>query len=126
MNVVEAEYIFSENLYQLKERVLVLLPDPWNSLPPDQISLLGKILNSIKLSLDGVTIIHNPSPSLEKLKNLQPSHLLSFGVPVPSVNNLYSPENVEGIHIIYSEPLDKLNDITKKSLWLALRSAFSL
>lgn len=126
MNNVEAEQIFSEELYLLPRKVLVLIPKPWESLQPDEILLLNKILGSVKLSLSAVQIVCYAETDLTTLKTFNPSYILSFGTRLIPDSKLFNPETIDGIRIVQSEQLLNLDDAKKKSLWQALKQAFGL
>lgn len=126
MNKVEADQIFTEELYRLPGKVLILLPSPWQSLQPDEEVLLRKIVTSIKLSLDGVQVLHRTETDIDSLKVYNPSHIISFGTKLTPNAKLFVAETIEGIQIVQSEALSKLDDSKKKSLWNALKQAFGL
>jgi hypothetical protein len=119
------QFIYSEELYKLAPRVIVLLPVPWEALPEDQVILLGKILGSVKLSLAGVQILCREQTELSELKVFNPSAVITFGTALNPASELYNASETDGIRIIQSEPLGSLNDLTKKSLWNALKAVFA-
>lgn len=125
MNKLEADQIFTEDLYKLPRRVLVLLPEPWQSLNPADETLLRKILASVKLPLEGVQVLSQATADLNSLKVYNPSHILSFGSQLDSELKLFTPTVIDEIRIIQSESLNTLDDTKKKSLWLALKQAFT-
>lgn len=126
MNKVEAEQIYIEDLYRLPGKTLVLLPLPWQSMPPSEIVLLSKILGSVKLSLDAVQVLSLSEADVESLKMYNPSYVLSFGSKLRPETNPFTTETVNGICIVQSEMLTDLDDVKKKSLWIALKEAFKL
>jgi len=126
MKKAEADQIFTEELYRLPEKVLVILPAPWEALTSDQVLLLSKILGSVKLNLDGVQVLHHTEIELSSLIVNNPSYILSFGTRLIPECKPFSYEIVDDMTIIQSEALEFLDDSKKKSLWLALKQAFSL
>src|SRR5688572_14822285 len=126
MNKLEADTIFTEELYRLPGKVLVLIPSPWQSLPPDNEVLLRKILGSVKLSLDGVQVLTLAAASLNSLTVYNPTHILSFGTQLDTEYKPFTLEVKDKIHIVQSEALHSLDDSKKKSLWIALKQAFGL
>jgi hypothetical protein len=126
VNRLEAEYFFSENLYQIKRKVIVVIPVAWNSMRIEDTTLLNKILASIKLNLNSVQILSTSTTSLNQLITYEPSAIILFGVNFTPTVKTFSSENFKGVTVIASEALDKLDDVKKKSLWNALKQAFKL
>jgi hypothetical protein len=126
VNRLEAEQIFSENLYQIKGKVIVILPVAWSSLRVEDVTLLNKILASVKHSLDGVQILSLQTTSLNQLLSYEPSAIILFDVNFTPAVKPFSSEIIEGVTVIASDALDQLDDAKKKSLWGALKQAFKL
>lgn len=125
MSSAAQQFIYTEELYKLPQQVIVLVPVPWETLPEDQVVLLGKILGSVKLSLAGAQILCRGKVDLSELKVFNPYAVISFGTTLTPASELYTASETDGIRIIQSEPLGSLNDATKKSLWNALKAAFA-
>lgn len=125
MSAASTQFIYTEELYKLPGRVIVLLPVPWETLSDDQVTLLGKILNSVRLSLAGVQILCREKADVHELNVFNPSVIISFGTAVNLKIEPYTPGEVDGIRIILSDALNKLDDTKKKSLWNALKQAFA-
>jgi hypothetical protein len=126
VNSIEAEQIFSENLYLIKGKVIVVIPEAWSSLGIEETTLLSKILVSIKLSIDGVQILSAHTTSISQLKGYDPSAIILFGVNFNPAIKPFSSEILDGVTVIASEGLGQLDDLKKKSLWGALKQAFKL
>jgi hypothetical protein len=126
VNTVEAEHIFLENLYRINGKVLVVLQAPWSSYKPEEITLLTKILGSVKLSIEGVQVLCKESVTIKELLNYEPSFILLFGINFTPSIKTYTAETLEGITVINAESLSSLDDIKKKNLWLALKQGFKL
>jgi hypothetical protein len=122
----EADQIFAEELYLLQKKVLVLIPAPWQSILPEHVQLLGKILASVKLSIDGVIVLHYPKIDLDSLLVYNPKCILSFGTALTPPCKTFVVEEVQGIQIIQAEAFESMDDLKKKSLWIALKQAFKL
>lgn len=118
------QFIYTEELYNLPGRVIVLLPVPWVTLSEDQITLLGKILGSVRLSLSSVQILCHEKINSMDLKVYNPSAIISFGTILYPTIESYTAGEVEGIRVIQSDTLDLLDEVKKKSLWNALKQAF--
>ncbi|SRR6218665_1923111 len=125
MSAASTQFIYTEELYKLPGRVIVLLPVPWETLSDDQVTLLGKILNSVRLSLTGVQLLCREKADVHELNVFNPSVIISFGTAVNLKIEPYTPGEVDGIRIILSDALNKLDDTKKKSLWNALKQAFA-
>jgi len=118
------EFLYQEDLYQITDSILILVDKPWEELREEDKTLLSKILGSVKLSMDKVHVMHRSATSLQELLPYQPSKLISFGVNLAEGTELYKCLSSQNISFICSEPLSSLNDVTKKSLWGALKQLF--
>lgn len=125
MSETSAQFIHTEELYKIPQKTIVLLPVPWETLSEDQILLLGKILGSVRLSLAGVQILCREKVDVHELDVFNPSAIISFGTLLTPKIESYTPGEVDGIRIIQSDTLGKLDDTNKKSLWNALKQAFA-
>lgn len=124
MNSAEAEEIFKEELYHLPARVIVLIPVPWQNLSEDQIAQLRKILEFVKLSLDGVQILHHEAVEIERIMIYNPSLILSFGTNLLPDNSADGLQTIHTTSIIRTGILGSLEDVQKRSLMSALKQAF--
>lgn len=121
MNEAPGQFIYSEELYSLPGRTIILIPTGWNELPETDIILLDKILSAARLSLAGSQIISTRQTSLAELQRYKPSLILSFGVPLQPETEYYQSAAHENTTIIRSHPLGELDDARKKNLWTALK-----
>jgi hypothetical protein len=126
MNIAEVGQIFNNELYQLPERVIVLIPVPWENMSADQITQLGKILSYVKLSLEGVQVLTYAEVTVSDLDVFKPSIVLSFGAKLTPPLSPYEAHTVNGTQIIYSAALGSLGDSEKRNLMSALKGAFKL
>jgi hypothetical protein len=124
MTPSEAEHIFTDDLYQIRSGVLVVLGTPWTSLQQSDIELLHKILNAVKLSLAGVTIVESTEINDALLRTYQPHTVLGFGTAsnLPIIS--YQATNIGEAKIILADAIDKLTDENKKELWGELKKIF--
>ena len=118
------EFLYHEDLYQLRDSILILVDKPWEQLRDEDKTLLSKILGSVKLSMDKVQVLHRSTISLEELIRYQPSKIISFGVTLQENTELYTVINQQGLSFINSEGLASLTDASKKRLWGALKQLF--
>ncbi len=111
--------LYPEEIYQIKDRVLIVLTTSWESVSEEDKTLLAKILGAIRLSLDGVQIISQQKPDFQAIKMLSPKWVIRFSNDYPK--DYYKAESIEGSIIVNSHLLSDLDDARKKSLWMALK-----
>ncbi len=126
MRIVEAGQIFNNELYQLPERVIVLIPVSWENMSEDQITQLSKILSYVKFTLEGVQVLTYTEVAVSELDVFKPSIVLSFGTKLKPPLSPYETHTVKGTQIIYSAALGSLGDSEKRNLMSALKEAFKL
>lgn len=125
MSETSTQFIYTEELYKIPSRTIVLLPIPWETLTEEQVTLLGKILGSVRLSIAGVQIVCREKADVHEFDILNPSVIISFGTLLNPKIDSYTLGEVDGIRIIQSDILSALDDIKKKNLWGALKQAFA-
>jgi hypothetical protein len=118
------EFLYQEDLYQLNDSILILVDKPWEEIAEEDKTLLNKILGAVKLTMDKVQVLHRTNISLQEVMTFQPSKIISFGTKLQEINEFYTVVNHQGISFISSEALSSLTDISKKSLWAALKQLF--
>jgi hypothetical protein len=119
--MVANEFLFTEDIYQITGSILVVIDNPWEDTREEDKTLLSKILGSVKLSLDKVQVVYQQDASLASLAVYQPSTIISFGTVLSPAHEYYKYYTIENISFIQCDALNMLNDVTKKSLWLALK-----
>jgi hypothetical protein len=119
------EFLYQEDIYLINDSILILIDKPWQEISEEEKILLSKILGSVKLSLDKVQIVHAADATLDSLKVYQPSKIISFGIHLSHSHELYTHYVAKNISIIQSDALQNLDDTLKKSLWGALKQAFT-
>lgn len=120
------ESLYTEELYKIGPRVLVIIPNAWSEIPEECQSVLAKMLVAVKLNLAAVQIVTRKEFALEDLAPLAPTRVLVFGSTLTTSSALYEHFTSDGISVILSESLEKLDDGKKKSLWMALRQMFNM
>jgi DNA polymerase III psi subunit len=120
------EYLYQEELYSQRAKVLVVLSLGWNDLSEENQQLLKKILGSVKLDLAAVQIITRPSFELADLKAYSPVQVIAFGSVLKGSQPPYQPFSHQGVSIIQADPLHTLDDPKKKSLWIGLKQMFNI
>jgi hypothetical protein len=120
------ESLFQEELYILPSPPLIVLSKPWNELTTEELTTLSRMLNAVKLNLASVQIIVRKDFTLEEFSAYSPERILAFGSSLKGSSTLYENLSIGGISVIISESLSQLNDVKKKSLWMALKKMFNL
>lgn len=121
---------YSEELYDLPPKVVILLNKSWKELSSEETGQLYKILGAIKIKPETVQIIKKNSIDLQELDRLNSSAVISFGCT-------FHPElpkheiAIRGItQIVCSDPIDLMLDTIPDSkqsrleLWNALKEMF--
>jgi len=120
------EALYSEELYDFRPPVVVIVSEPWSQISAEHKSVLAKMLVAVKLSLESVHILHRNEFTLEELAPLQPRKVLAFGANLKSPVAPYQHISQNGTSLIVSDSLSQLDDTRKKNLWLALRQMFGV
>jgi DNA polymerase III psi subunit len=120
------EYIFNEDIYQLRLRPVVVIDKPWKEVSAEESGLLAKILGAIKHSLDTVNIVYQPQLEVSKL-SFKPEKVICFGNGAKGIA-LYEPIEADQVSIVISDSLSDLlkNDAARKQLWQGLKKQFNL
>lgn len=120
------EYIFSEEVYRLAAKPVVVVNKPWTEISPEESSLLSKILNAIKHSLDSVNIVYQSQLDVTQF-SFRPETVICFGSGTKGLA-LYEPIDANQVSIVLSESLTELlkNDASRKLLWQALKQQFKV
>ena len=120
------ESLYTEELYKVPSKVVVVIPKSWNEISEDEQLVLSKMLVAVKLSLAAVQIVSKPKFSLEDFQAFPPQKVLAFGSAFNGSSKLYEHLSVNGTSVILADALGLLDDAKKKSLWLALRQMFGI
>jgi hypothetical protein len=120
------EYLFQEDLYSIPASVVVVLAQPWHNILEADKALLAKILGSVKINIDSVVVTTQEQVSLNSLMRLKAEKVLVFGGNGLTEIKLYENVNANGMQIIKADALHALTDVTKKSLWMALKQMFAV
>ncbi|MBX2962709.1 MAG: hypothetical protein KF687_09365 [Cyclobacteriaceae bacterium] len=120
-----ASQIFTEDIFDIQGKVIVLVPRPWTSYKNIEIELLRKILGAVNLKLEQVQLLEFASTDFQSLQVFKPSMILSFGSKIKEINTPYQVSAHQGIHALVADSPDMLNDERKKRLWTAMRELFA-
>lgn len=118
------ETLYSEELYNIQGKVLIVISKPWSEIQDDERTLLGKILSAVKLSLSSVQIINRAEFSVADFKTYQPSNIVAFGATLKNSTKMYEKITAEGCAIVVADALDQLDDLRKRNLWITLKQLF--
>ncbi len=113
--------LYPEEIYKIKDRVLIMLAEPWDSISATDKTLLTKILGAVKLSIEGVQIITQSDGDLSVINQMEPKWVIQFINEESGNIPFYQVTTQEGYSIIKSHSLCDLDDSRKKSLWAALK-----
>ncbi len=119
-----AEYIFSEDLYRIGGKFMVLIPVPWEALTKAEKNLLTKVLESIRKSLSAVYILTANHADLSLIRNFNPAFVLSFGVPINEVDRHYQLIRLNNTEVISADRLHEIDQARKEKLWPLLKGRF--
>jgi hypothetical protein len=125
LNLAIAPYLFPEELYQFPQKVVVVMAREWDAYSDDEKALLFKILGSVKLQPGAVQIIAQASLNLSSLEAYNPSGVLVFGSKAEGVKP-YEAFQAQGFTVLKADDLPELDDAKKKSLWLVLKTMFTI
>lgn len=118
------DYTFPEELYTIAPLPTIVISEPWNSLSQEEVDLLTKIVQSVRLSLDAIRIIHSPTLDLSRWAE-KPGRLIGFGVTI-SGTKPYEVITTPEVQMVLADSLAilKERDDLKKQLWVSLKQLF--
>lgn len=116
------EELYQEEIYILPPRVEFILSKPFDNLSENEVTLLTKLANAIKLGMANIKISNSP----ESIGSARQA--IIFGEDILPEIPLYEITNFKGTTVIKADALDVLdgNDANKKILWKALKGIFSI
>lgn len=120
------ENLFTEELYKVPSKVVVVVPKPWKEITEDERAVLSKMLVAVKLSMAHVHVVTRTQFTLEDFQAFPPQRVLAFGSSFNASSKLYENLSINGTSVILADALGQLDDAKKKSLWQALRQMFGL
>lgn len=126
MNHSTLSQLFQEDLYHYTTPVIVVLSKLWDSYNPEEQVLLQKILTSVKIDVNAIQMISQPSLTLNSLLPFSPARVLIFGSETDEEIALYQLTPAQGFMVIRADDLTQLDDGKKKNLWIALRQMFGV
>jgi len=118
------ENLYSEELYNLKPKVLIVISKPWSEIQEDERTLLGKILSAVKLSLSSVQIVNRTDFGVEDFNAYGPACIIAFGATLKNSTKMYEKISAKRTAIVVADALRQLDDNRKRNLWLTLKELF--
>ena len=118
------ESLYSEELYNIRGKVLVVIPRPWSEIQEEEKVLLGKILSAVKLSLSSIQIVSRSEFSVVDFKAYCPHCIIAFGAVCKNSIRTYEKITENDTSIVVSDELRHLDDERKRNLWLTLKQVF--
>jgi DNA polymerase III psi subunit len=113
--MIDQPTTFNEEIYLIKDKTTVILSEPWDQIAEADRHLLQKILQSVRLSLASVRILHTTNP---ELFNSPTTRVIYFGA---------AEIKTEGMTVQAPRLSQLQNDTSgKQKLWVALKQLFSL
>jgi DNA polymerase III psi subunit len=119
------EFLYQEDLYKATDATLILIDQPWATISEADKVLLSKILGSVKISLEEVSILHADKISLQEVAQYNPIRIIAFGTSIAESEGTYKNQKQGNTAFITSEALSALDDVKKKNLWGALKQMFA-
>lgn len=126
MSTSPAHHLFQEDIYRFHTGILLILPRPWHKILDEEKALVAKILSSVRISIESVTIQDQPNVVLGDLSLFRPEKVLIFGCAVSPEIPLYEKQSVDGVVVVRADDPGQLDDTKKKSLWRVLKEVFPL
>ncbi|HEX8060864.1 MAG TPA: DNA polymerase III subunit psi [Cyclobacteriaceae bacterium] len=112
--MIDQASTFNEEIYLVKEKVNIILSEPWENIPEADRQLLQKILQSVRLNLASVRVLYQPQPDASQLT----SRTIYFGATEVKTDGM----------VVHAPQLSQLqtDPAGKQKLWLALKQLFGL
>jgi hypothetical protein len=119
-------HLFHEEIYVLPPQMVVVTARPWHKILDEEKALLVKILGSVRVNINAISIVHQDKVSIESLKALNPGKVLVFGSDVQGDLKSYELVVVDGVSVIRADDFPALDDVRKKTLWGAMKQMFGV
>jgi len=118
------ESLYTEELYKIKSKILIVTPKSWTDVQESERVLLGKILGALKFSLSSVQIMNQEQFVAEDFKVYQPTCIIAFGAVLKNSTKMYEKLVDDGVAIVVAHGLEELDDVRKRNLWVTLKQVF--
>ena len=121
------EQLYPEELYDLPQKVLIVIPVTWDALPESDKVLLERILNFTKRNLSSVQVLSLKEVETESLIIYRPSRIIAFGSDIKVSGKSIQPYQAyasDQVVVLRSDRLGELDEPKKKILRDALKGMF--
>jgi hypothetical protein len=117
---------YQEEIFQIKPKPVVVINVVWDKLGDKERELLSKIISALKISIDSITIISQPTLDLASFTGK--THKVIYFGDLPIGISRYEVLESGGLSFVCSETLTQLIDseASRKQLWVALKRLFSV
>jgi hypothetical protein len=117
---------YQEEIFQIRQKPIVVINVTWQQLGNKERDLLAKIISALKISIDSTTIDSQPTLQITSYHN-KTNKLIYFG-ELPAGVLYYEMLESGDLSFICSESLTQLidNEPARKKLWQGLRRLFSI
>ena len=120
------ESTYQEEIFKIKPKPVVVINAAWEKLGDKERELLSKIISALKISIDSITIVCQPTLDIISLTG-KTYKVVYFG-ELPTGVSRYEILESGDVSFICSESLTQLldNEASRKLLWVALKRLFSV
>ena len=112
--------LYEEDLYTTPKITAIGLARPWESYGDAERELLARIVQSVRLTMDGVRVTHGWVPA----KDI--GRIVLFGVEPVGNSSTYQLTTIDVIQALFADDLQNLDDLKKKALWQKMREMFGV
>ncbi len=117
---------YPEEIFRIKPKPVVVINEVWEKLGKKERELLTKIISALRISIDSITIVSQPSLDITLFAG-KTHYLIYFG-DLPKGFSHYEVLESNDISYVCSASLTQLleNEPARKQLWVSLRKLFSI
>lgn len=121
-----AAEIYSEDLYCIANQTLVVIPENWSNMAVSEKDLITRFVDALKqhFSVTKINVVTESTITLSVMNQYQTSLIISFGVPLPEINDQYSPLKYQNTELILADRPAEMNQERKEKLWAALKKRY--
>ncbi|QOI98356.1 MAG: hypothetical protein HRU69_13025 [Flammeovirgaceae bacterium] len=88
--------------------------------------LITRFVDALKqhFSVTKINVVTESTITLSVMNQYQTSLIISFGVPLPEINDQYSPLKYQNTELILADRPAEMNQERKEKLWAALKKRY--
>jgi len=126
MNQEVFDTTYQEEIFQIKPKSVVVINEVWEKLGEKERELLSKIIAALKISIDSITIVSQPTLDITSFAG-KANKLIYFGDSPVGISRYEVLESGD-LPFVCSENLTQLidNEASRKQLWIALKRLFTV